>query len=95
MLKYEADELRRNPPKLADGETMPERPDFWLIWILDEKTRKPWDSRCCWDKVLTPVEACERAYGMVPTQNMLFFPLGHRIVDARKALSRAQETGPA
>jgi hypothetical protein len=94
MMKWEADALRKHPPRLAEGETMPERPNYWLIWVLDEKTHKPYASRCCWDKVLSPVEACQKACGMIPSANMLFFPLGHRITDARKALRRAQEAWP-
>jgi hypothetical protein len=86
MLKYEADMLRKHPPQLAPGEVKPDRPVYWLIWVLDAETRKPYHSRACWDKVLTPVEACQKAYGMVPSQNMLFFNLTHRVVEARKRL---------
>jgi hypothetical protein len=89
MLKMEADYLKLNPPRLGKGEVMPIKPSYWLIWVLDD-TGKPYNSRCCWDKVMTPVEASQKAYGIVPTVRMRFFNLGPRLDGARKRLRQIQ-----
>lgn len=75
---------RMNVAILAKGEDMPERPSYWMIWLLDEETKKPSYSRGCWDKVMTPREASNKAFGMGPSPNMRFFNLGTTIVGARK-----------
>lgn len=87
LMKFEAEGLKRNPPKLYPGERMPGRPSYWLIWIVDDKER-PMTSRACWDKVLTPVEASIRAYDISPTPAMRFFCLGSTVVDARRRLTQ-------
>jgi hypothetical protein len=93
MMRWEAEALRRNPPRLAKGETMPDRPVYWLIWVLDDKTGKPYASRCCWDKVATPLEASQKAYGMVPSVNMRFYNLGHRLTGPTGARRRLTQIG--
>lgn len=84
MNRLEAEALARDPPKLWAGETLPERPVYWLIWVLDDPTEKPYHSRGCWDKVKTPLEASQKAYGIVPTKNMRFFNLSSNLTHARK-----------
>jgi hypothetical protein len=89
LMRYESEQLSRHPPRLAKGEALPTRPVYWMIWILDEKTKKPYHSRGCWDKVLTPLEAYQNAYGSgIPSENTLFFNLSGRLTDARKKVQR-------
>lgn len=89
MLKIDiARSLKRHPPQLAQGEVMPKVPSYWLIWVLEETSRKPYHSRACWDKVMTPAEASQKAYGIEPGPNMLFYNLSPRLADARKHLRR-------
>lgn len=78
---------------LATGETLPARPAYWLIWILNEKG-KPYHSRGAWDKCMTPAEASKQAYGMTPTENMRFYNLGTNLVEARKRLRQIERTWP-
>lgn len=93
MLKMDADRLKKNPPKLADGEVMPTRPSYWLIWVYGENG-KPYHNRGVWDKVLTPVEASIKAYGIVPTENMRFYNLGTTVAGARKRIIKISKDWP-
>jgi hypothetical protein len=70
--------------RLGPGSTMPYKASYWLIWVLDVETRKPYHSRATFKKWLTPEEACQDCYGREPTRNMLFFNLSNTLSEASK-----------
>lgn len=82
--------LRRNGGILAEGETLPTKPVWWLIWVLDAETRKPYASRTTFDKHLTMRAAAQDCFGMPATVNMRFFVLGSNQADARKKSNLVQ-----
>ena len=94
LLRIDAERLKRNPPKLYDGETMPNRSVYWLIWVMDEKTGKPYHSRVTNDKQLTPIEAAFQCYGIPPTEAMRFFNLTHTVTGMRKRLREVAKLWP-
>lgn len=86
MAKVDTIRLGYQPPILAEGEVLPTRPAYWLIWVLEDVSQRPYHSRMTDDKLLTPFEAARQCYGIPPTRNMRFFNLSSSIVRARKRL---------
>lgn len=71
--------------KLAKGHLLPTKPVYWLIWLIDEHG-KPCHSRVSNTKLLTPREASMQAYGIAPTERMIFWNCTSRVADFRRML---------
>jgi len=82
--------LPRIEPILWPGHTMPTKPVYWCIWILNEK-KKPYHSRLTNDKLLTPQQAARQCYGIDVTENMRFFNCTSTIVGCRRTMSQLRK----
>lgn len=78
-------------PTLATGHSLPEKPVYWLIWVLDENTRVPYHSRVSYNKHLTPHGASMDAYGTPPSANMVFFNMTSTVRGLRRSMIQARK----
>jgi hypothetical protein len=78
--------ITRVKPTLAEGHSLPYKPVYWLIWVLEEESRRPYHSRVTSQKVMTPHQAAMNCYGTPPSENMVFFNMTSRVTDMRKML---------
>lgn len=69
-------------PRLGDGEVLPREPVYWMIWVLDAHG-KPYHSRIS-IKTDTPANASRTAYGIEPTERMIFFNMTSSAKEMRK-----------
>jgi hypothetical protein len=79
--------VKRVTPILAEGHELPKVPVYWLIWVLEEESRRPYASWSTYHKYLTPAEASQECIGIEPTKNMVFFNMGPRVAEMSKRMN--------
>ena len=78
---------------LAEGHKMPNKPVYWMVWILDPNTKKPFSTRGTYNKYQDPVAASKEMTGIEPTPNMIFFNLGSTATGMRKMVTAIRRSG--
>jgi len=80
--------------RLAPGHRMPDRPVYWMIWILNAKDSSkpgvPYHSRITTRRHGTPKEACNECYGITPTENMMFFNMTSNVTSMRRMMKQTR-----
>jgi hypothetical protein len=70
---------------------LPDKPVYWLIWILDQDTKKPCHSRGLSAKHKTPEEAAKYYYGLPVIENMIFWNLSSNGLVARRMMRQVRQ----
>jgi len=87
--------IQNKQAKLAPGHSLPTKPVYWMIWVLNATDSKhpgvPFHSRVTTSKHGTPREAAQQCYGIDPTENMLFFNMTSRVTDMRRIMTQTRK----